>query len=90
MGTETWLSPDVSNNEIIPSNLNYNIYRNDCADGYDGVMLAITSQIPSLEVPNLITKCEIVGLRLTCLIAINYLWVDIIGRTQTTSCQLMN
>ena len=60
IGTETWLFPDISNNEIISSDLNYNIYRNDRADGYGEVMLAITNQISSLEVPNLKTKCEIV------------------------------
>ena len=43
IGTETWLSSDISSNEIIPSNLNYNIYQNDHADGYGGVMLAITN-----------------------------------------------
>ena len=48
------------NNEIIPSDLNYNIYRNDHADGYDGIMLAITNQITSLEIPNLTTNWEIV------------------------------
>ena len=60
IGTETWLSSDISNNEIIPSDLNYNIYWNDHADGYGGVMLAITNQITSLEIPNLTTNCEIV------------------------------
>jgi len=58
--TETWLSPEVSNNEIIPSDFNYNIYRNDQADGYGGVMLAISNQLSSLEVPTLRTNCEIV------------------------------
>jgi len=60
IGTETWLSPDVSNNEIIPSDFSYNIYRNDQADGYSGIMLAISNQLPSLEMPSLITGCEIV------------------------------
>ena len=26
IGTETWLSSDISNNKIIPNDLNYNIY----------------------------------------------------------------
>ena len=32
IATETWLTPDVTNNEIIPSDLIYNIYRNDQLD----------------------------------------------------------
>ena len=43
IGTEIWLSPDISNNEIIPNDFNYNIYRNDRQDGYGGMMLAISN-----------------------------------------------
>ena len=61
ISTERWhISPDISNNEIIPSDLNYHIYQHDCADVYGGVMLAFTKQITSLEMPNLVTNCEIV------------------------------
>ena len=60
IGTERWLSSDISNNKIILSDLNYNIYWNNHVDGYGGVMLAITNQITSLEMPNLTTNCEIV------------------------------
>ena len=45
VGTETWLSPDISNNEVIPAEWNYNIYRKDRPDGYGGVMIAISKQI---------------------------------------------
>ena len=27
VGTKTWLSPDISNNEVISAEWNYNIYR---------------------------------------------------------------
>ena len=60
VGTETWINPDISDSEIIPPELNYQIYRNDWADGYGGVMLAITKDIISSEVPELKTDCEIV------------------------------
>ena len=77
MQKPTWLSPEVSNNEIIPSDFNYNIYRNDRADGYGGVMLAISNQLSSLEV----------GLRSNCLVATNCLWVHTTGHICMTNCQ---
>jgi len=38
VGTETWLSANVNNNEIVPPEWNYNIYRKDRPGG---VMIAI-------------------------------------------------
>ena len=47
IGSETWLSSDVSNNEVISHDFKYNIYRNDRQDSYGGVMLAISNQLSS-------------------------------------------
>ena len=47
VGTETWLSANISDNEIVPAELNYNIYRKDRADDYGGVMIAVSNVIPS-------------------------------------------
>ena len=35
-GTETWLTPDVMNSEIILPEFGYNIYRKDRVSGYGG------------------------------------------------------
>ena len=59
IGSKTWLSSDISSNEVIPHDFKYNIYRNDRRDGYGGVMLAISNQLSSREVPTLKTNCEI-------------------------------
>ena len=59
VGTETWLSPDISNNEVISAEWNYNIYRKDRPDSYGGVMIAISKQINSHEITALQTNCEL-------------------------------
>ena len=52
IGTETWLTPDVLNNEIFPPKLNYIVYRKDRTDGYGGVLISIIQHLlPSCEVP---------------------------------------
>ena len=50
IGTETWLTPDVLNNEIFPPELNYIVYRKDRSDGYGGVLIAVIQYLPSCEV----------------------------------------
>lgn len=46
--TETWLHPDVNDNEIIPDNNSYNIYRNDRVDRRGGgVLLAVKKTLSS-------------------------------------------
>ena len=63
-GTETWLTPDVKNGEIIPPELEYTIYRKDRLDGYGGVMLAVSNKILSVDLPSLTTDCEIIWAKL--------------------------
>jgi len=62
--TETWLTPDVMNNEIIPPELGYNIYQKDRPSGYGGVLLAVINMIPSIDLPSLNTDYEIVWAKL--------------------------
>ena len=57
--TETWLSPNVNNNEVISPEWNYDIYRNDRPDSYGGVMIAVSKQINSHEMIELCTDCEL-------------------------------
>ena len=56
VGTESWLSHSIHNNEIFP--LTYWIYRHDRADGYGGVFVACKSNIISEEI-SFSTLCEI-------------------------------
>ena len=53
------------NNEIIPPEYGYNIYRHDRQDSYGGVLIAVRNTIPSLEVSLLATNCEILWVKVT-------------------------
>ena len=64
VGTETWLTPNVNNNEVISPEWNYNIYRKDRPDGYGGVMIAVSKQINSHEMTELRTDCELLWTQL--------------------------
>ena len=57
VGTETWLKPDILNNEIIPDEFDYNIYRYDRNDGHGGVVVA--KQLATVEVTTLKPNCEL-------------------------------
>ena len=63
-GTETWLTSDVMNSEIIPPEYGYNIYRKDQGNGYGGVLLAIVDRISSVDLPSFGADCEIVWAKL--------------------------
>ena len=64
VGTETWLSANVCNNEIIPAEWNFNVYRKDRQDGYGGVMIAVSKAIPSYELTALQADCELVWIQI--------------------------
>ena len=51
---------NITNNEIIPPELNYTIYRNDRKDGYDGVLIAVSKKFTSVHEPQFQTSCELV------------------------------
>ena len=55
--TETWLSDDISNDEILPSD-HYNIYRKD-RGGYGGILTAIHTSVNSRSRPDLTPPTEI-------------------------------
>ena len=59
IGTETWLSNNIHDNEVIPEYCNYVIYRNDRSDGYGGILIAISKQFTSSKIAMLQTNCEI-------------------------------
>jgi exonuclease III len=39
-GTETWLNNNITNSEISPSDMNYDVVRNDRENSYSGVLIA--------------------------------------------------
>ena len=53
--TETWLSPDVGDNELFPDD-DFVIYRRDRSDSHGGVLMAIHSSISSKARPDLIVE----------------------------------
>ena len=61
VGTESWLTPAINSSEIFPSN--YNIYRRNHPDGYDGVFLACKGNLISEEL-SLSTTCELVACKI--------------------------
>ena len=64
IGSETWLSSDISSVEFLPAD--YTVFRRDRSDGYGGVLLAFSDNLNVTE--NKITnhhECEIVVCTLT-------------------------
>jgi hypothetical protein len=54
---QTWLNPNITDNEILPENTGYNIFHKDRKHGYGGVMLAIKAEIVSEPVDS-DTPCD--------------------------------
>ena len=48
IGTETWLQKDISSSEIFPDS--YTVYRKDRKDGYEGILIALTSEYISEDI----------------------------------------
>ena len=48
IGCETWLRPNIFDNEIIPSI--YKLYRTDCIDGYAGVLVGVRTNTISQQI----------------------------------------
>ena len=47
IGCETWLTPNIFDNEIIPPS--YKLYRTDRIDGYGGVLVGVRTNIISQQ-----------------------------------------
>jgi len=66
IGTETWLTPDITSSEIFPSG--YTIYRKDRTSKVGGgVLLAMRSELDSEEVPELDSDCELIWAKINLL-----------------------
>ena len=77
VGTETWLNSSIKDNEIIPADFNYKIYRKDRSDGYGGVLLAISDHIASFPIPELQNDAEMVWAKV-CIIGWSIHQLDLI------------
>ncbi|MCW4309234.1 MAG: reverse transcriptase domain-containing protein [Candidatus Thiodiazotropha endolucinida] len=65
VGTETWLTPEIANNEILPKDLGYNIFRRDRTSGTGGgVFILVKNGILASEQLHCQTDCEIVWVRI--------------------------
>lgn len=63
IGTESWLSPDVSDSEVFPPNLQ--IFRRDRVSGPGGgVFIAVSNKFVVSHQPDLETDCEILWIKL--------------------------
>ena len=65
VATETWLDSSIADNEIIPQEYNYKLYRKDRSDGYGGVLLAISGHLHSFPVLELHFSAEMVWARIS-------------------------
>ncbi|MEW8547322.1 MAG: reverse transcriptase domain-containing protein, partial [Candidatus Thiodiazotropha sp.] len=63
--SETWLKPDINDPEVIPPDLNYELFRNDRKDGYGGVLVAVKRDL----IYELVIKddtCEFLAVKVSC------------------------
>ena len=65
LACETWLKPDIHDSEIIPADLEYEIFRKDRKDGYGGVMIGVKRQLVYEHVPTS-ENSELVAVKVTC------------------------
>ena len=87
VGTESWLTPDISNSEIIPKDLGYNIFREDRTTGTGG---GVRDGILVSEQKHFKTEsdCEIVWVRVD--VAGSKLLFIAIGREKVTNTALQS
>ena len=67
IGTETWLQPSITSNEIFKPEMGYTLYRKDRLNqAYmgGGVLIAVCSEIVSSACPYLDTDCELLWVQI--------------------------
>ncbi|MCG8048091.1 MAG: hypothetical protein JAY66_20795 [Candidatus Thiodiazotropha taylori] len=62
--TESWLTSDIHNAEIIPDHLGYTMFRRDRGSRGGGVFILVRDQFIATRVHEWETKCEIVWIKL--------------------------
>ena len=64
-GTETWLSNDIFDNEVVPKSMGYSMFRKDRKSGKGGgVLLLVKDNFICSEQPNLDTNSETIWVKL--------------------------
>ena len=65
VGTESWLTPDIQNSEIIPPDLGYSMFREDRMSSVGGgVFILVKDTIIASEMPQFKTDCEVLWIKL--------------------------
>ena len=88
VGTESWLTSDITNSEIFPKDL-YTIYRKDRTGRKGGVFLAISIDILSLEQPELDTDCEIIWAKVD-IIGVKSIYIGAYYKSQENDIESIN
>ena len=64
-GKKSWLTPDISKNEIIPQDLGYTMFRQDRIGSIGGaVLILVKNDITAFEQQQFQTDCEIVWIKI--------------------------
>ena len=65
VGTESWLTPDILDSEIVPTNLEYAMFREDrTSNTGGGVFILVKNDIIATKQEKFQTDCEIVGVKI--------------------------
>ena len=63
VGSETWLNSNVFSSEVLPAN--YNVFRRDRTDGYDGVLIAVKDDLVSTPI-HTSSDSELISVKIKC------------------------
>ena len=64
IGTETWLNSDIHNSEIIPDELEFEVFRRDRGSRGGGVFILVSNRYIAHREQHLETNCEILWVKL--------------------------
>ena len=65
IGTETWLQPSITSNEIFKPEMGYTLNRKDRSNqAYGGVLTSVRSELVSSACPDLDTGCELLWVQI--------------------------
>ena len=71
VGTESWLTPDIQNSEIFPTELNYSVHRRDRETNKigGGIFILVKNSLVSTRIAEAETNCEILWVKIALNIA---------------------
>ena len=71
VGTESWLTPDIQNSEIFPTELNYSVHRRDREINKigGGIFILVKNSLVSTRIAETDTNCEILRVKIALNIA---------------------